>query len=158
MSRSTTCPHCSTRLRVSEQVTDKTLICPHCLADVDNPQSTFQIQAADIDTDVKRGLSLGSIILAVLIGLCVLGIIMAFLALRTGKGDFGAGISLLFCFALLDALVGIAIVRGLIHWGISGVRSPSVGRVIGIVFLSLGTMVAAVIFFFFTCVFLMIQS
>jgi hypothetical protein len=54
-------------------------------------------------------------------------------------------------FGVLDVLISIAIIRGLIRWGISGVRSPSVGKVLGVVFLSLGTVVAAIIFFFFTC-------
>jgi hypothetical protein len=147
----TTCPHCSTRLRVPDQITDKTLICPRCLADVANPKPGFQIRAMDLDTDVKRGLSVGTIVLLVLIGLCVLGITLSFFGLRSGKGDLGVGLFFLFCFGALDALVSIAIIRGLIHWGISGVRTPSVGKVLGVVFLSLGTVVAAVIFFFFTC-------
>lgn len=154
MSRITTCPHCSTRLRVSEQITDKSLICPHCLANVDNPKSGFQIQAAGINTDVKRDVSKGSIVLLVLTGLCVLGIAIVLLSLHTAS-NADTSIILLFVlvslFAALDVLVSIAIIRGFIRWGISGVRTPSVGRALGIAFLSLGTIVAVVIFFFFTC-------
>ena len=156
MSHITTCPNCSTRLRVSEQITDKTLICPRCLADVDNPQPGFQIRFADIDTDVKRGLSVGTIVLAALIGLSIIGVTMSHLYLygRFGKPSDPQGLAVIlfmFSFFSLDVLVSIAIVRGLIRWGISGDRVPSVGRVLGIVFLSLGTVVAVVIFLFFTC-------
>lgn len=154
MSHITTCPNCSTRLRVSEQITDKTMICPHCLADVDNPQPGFQIRAADIDTDVKRDVSLVSIALHVLIGLCVLGIAMAFFSPRQGEQGLGRALWLAMLFVVLDILVGIAIIRVLVRWGVSGVRTPSAGRVLGITFLSLGTIVAVILFFFFTCMFL----
>lgn len=147
MSRIATCPHCSTRLQVSEQITDKTLICPHCLANVDNPQPGFQIQAADIDTNVKRDVSVVSIILAVLIALCVLGIAIG--AVSPG-GDTSFSV-LMFSFAALDLFVSIAIIRGMVRWGVSGVRTPSIARVVGYVFLALGTSVAVVIVFFFTC-------
>lgn len=155
MSRITTCPHCSTRLSVSDGITDKTLICPRCLADVDNARPGSQIRADDINTNVKRDVSVGSIVLAVLIGLCVLGIVVTILAPRSGgRHDFGPLIQLAYFFAALDAFVGIAILRGLLRWGTSGVQSPSVARVVGIAFLWIGTFVAVIIFFFFTCIFL----
>jgi hypothetical protein len=161
MSPITTCPHCSTRLRVPDQITDKTLICPRCLADVDNPQPGIQVRAAALDTDVKRGLSTGSIVLLVLTGLCVIGIALSFvslLALKGSEASVAPSIILVNLFGLLDILVVIAIVRGLIRWGFSGVRTPSVGKVLGVVFLSLGTVVAAIIFFFFTCFGLIVLS
>jgi hypothetical protein len=165
MSQITTCPHCSTRLRVSDQITDKTMICPRCLADVDNSQQGFQVRAADIDTDVKRGLSDTSIVLLVLIGLCVLGIALVFFGLSSVKGQSVKPqasalpfVALIGLFGLLDVLISIAMVRGLIRWGISGVRTPTVGRVLGIVFLALGTVVAAIVFFFFTCFGLLVLS
>jgi hypothetical protein len=156
MSRITTCPHCSTRIRVSEQITEKTLICPHCLADVDNARSGREIRAAEIDTDVKRDLSVGSIVLMVLIGFCVIGIAIAFFFSlgQSGAASIGPALALMFLFAVLEVLVSIAIIRGMVRWGISGVRSPSTARVIGITFLSLGTAAAVVIFFFYTCLFL----
>lgn len=155
MSRITTCPHCSTRLSLSERITDKTLICPHCLADVDNPWPRSQIRAADINTYVKRDLSAVSIVLAVLMGLCVLGIVVTILAPRSGgRHDFGPLIQLAYFFAALDAVVCIAILRGLLRWATSGVQSPSLARVVGIAFLWIGTIVAVIIFFFFTCIFL----
>ena len=128
ISRITTCPHCSTRFNVSEQITDKTLICPHCLADVDNAGPGSPIRAADINTDVKRHLSAGSIVLAVLIGLCVLGIAIAFYVHRFrdgGEADIGHLFLIAEFFAALEILVSIAIIRGLIRWGISGVRTQS---------------------------------
>lgn len=166
MSQIATCPNCSRRLRVSEQITDKTLICPHCLADVDNPRPGTQIRAPELDTDVKRDVSVGSKIIAVLIGLCVLGIALAFFVGHhsQGKGESGLGegifslLLLMNCFGALDILVSIAIIRRLIRRSTSGVPEPSVGRVIGIAVLSLGSVVAVVIFFFFTCVGLVMLS
>jgi len=154
MSRIITCPHCATRLRVSEGITDKTLICPHCFADVDNARTGSPIRAADINTDVKRALSVGSIILAVLIGLCALGIEIVLLDARRRTYEHRTFILATFFFAVLAALVSIAIILGLVRWGISGVQAPSAGRVLGILFLSLGTIVAVIIFSFFTCLFL----
>lgn len=153
MSQITRCPQCSTRLRVSEQITDKTLICPHCFADMDNPRMGGQLRATNINTDVKRGLSVGSIVLAVLISLCVLGIIVGLLIPTPPEayGIFVNALPLMFFFAGLDVLVSIVLIRGLIHWSISGVRTPSVGRMLGIALLSLGSIAAIVIFFFFTC-------
>jgi hypothetical protein len=152
MSRITNCPNCSTRLRVSEQITDKTMICPHCLADVDNPQPGFQIRAADINTDVKRDLHRGCLVLAAFIGLCVLGL----------SGLFGSHLFkaerfflMIFSFAALDVLVSIAIIVRLVRWGISKSPNRSVARmagmVLGIIFLLFGTLSAMVVFFFFSC-------
>jgi hypothetical protein len=126
---------------------------------VDNVWPGSQIRAANLDTDVKRDISVGSIVLPILIGLCVLGIALAFLSSLGANG--GASIvlafTLLFLFAVLEVLVSIAIIRGMVRWGISGVRSPSAARMLGITFLSLGTVAAVVIFFFCTCWGLLIQ-
>jgi hypothetical protein len=139
MSRITTCPHCATRLSVPEGITDKTLICPHCLADVDNAGSGSQIRAADINTDVKRDLNVGCIVLAVLIGLCVIGIAMAI-----GNNSIPF---LFYSCAALAVLVSIAV----IHMGYSGVRNPSVAGACIITLLVLGVIVAIFFFFFITC-------
>ncbi len=155
MSHIATCPHCSTRLRVADHIADRTLICPHCLAALDNPQPRTQVRATEIDTDVKRGLSAGSVVLALLIGLSIVGIVTTFSYLNEKPGipeeRYVTGFLVLFCFFALEVLVSIAVVRGLIRWGTSGARVPSVGKVIGITFLSLGTAAAIVIFFFVTC-------
>jgi hypothetical protein len=153
MSHVITCPYCSTQVRVPDRITDKTFICPRCLADVDNTKPGFQIQAADINTDVKRDVSIGSIVLAVLIGLCVVGVAVGF-SIPTPQEAYGVfvnAVPMMFAFAGLDVLVSIAIIRGLVRWSISGSRTPSVGKVLGITFLSLGSIVAVAIFFFGTC-------
>ena len=146
MSRITTCPHCSTRLSVSQQITDKTLICPRCLAEVDNVRSTSQIQAPQLNTDVKRDLRAASIVLAVLMGLCVLGIALAIWGGMMGSGtmpsDTQAGL-LYYSFFALFVLVCIAIARGLVRRGRIGV--------LGGILLVLGTIASVVIFFFFAC-------
>lgn len=158
MSLVTTCPHCSARLPASEQITDTTLICPHCHSPVDNPRSGFRLRAADINTNVKRNLSVGSIILLVLIGLCVLGI-AAVLVNKwrnkwTGYDKIGYAFLLMWLFAALDVLVGIAIIRWLYLSGFSGVRVSTVGGILGVIFLSLGLIVTVVTFFGFTCFYL----
>lgn len=107
MSRITTCPQCAKRIQVPEGITWKTLICPHCLADVDNAWPRSQIRAADLNTDVKRGESMGSIILAVLMGHCVLGIVMAIIV---ENPNTGMGLLMISC-ASLCVLVSIAIFR-----------------------------------------------
>jgi hypothetical protein len=149
MSRITTCPHCATRFHVEERITDKTLICPHCLGDMDNAGPGNQIRAADINTDVKRDLGVGGIILAVLIGLCALGIAIAFLTPKMGDNKSGDTSILLLAYscAALAVLGSIAIIR----WGISSIRGPLVVKVFGIAFMVLGTIVAIFIFFFFAC-------
>lgn len=139
MSRITTCPHCSTRLRVSEQITDKALICPHCLANLDNPQPGSQIRFDDINTDVKRDVSAGCIVLAVLIGLCVLGIATAYFQGNPGIPLLG------FSCAALALLVSIVIIH---------LRTPARSSVAGAcstAFLVLGAIVGIFIFFAFTC-------
>ncbi len=151
----TTCPHCSARLNVSEQITDKTSICPHCHADMNSPGPGFQVQPADINTNVKGGLSVGSIVLAALIGLCILGITAAYFSTREGESGIVRDLNLAILFAALDILIGIAIIRGLVRWGFWGTRTSSAGRELAFLFLAFGTIVAAIIFFFFACSFLM---
>ena len=152
MSHITACPHCSTQIRVPDWNTHKTLLCPRCLADVDNVWPGSKIRADDIHTDVTRDLRVGNIVLALLIGLCVFGIAIGYFSLRyTGqKGsqfDFFEQL-MIFSFIALDLVVTIAIIR----WAISGTGVPSVGRLFGTAFLVLCTALAVFMFFFLTCV------
>jgi hypothetical protein len=117
---------------------DKTLICPHCLANVDNPWPGRQIRTNDISTDVKSDVRGGCIALAVLIGLCVLGVAMA------SFGPFSVP-------AAIAALVIIAIIRSLVRWGTSGAPVSTAESVVRILFLVFGTIVAIVIFVYFAC-------
>jgi hypothetical protein len=138
MSRITTCPYCSTRLSLSERITDKTLICPHCLAEVDNAWPGSQIRADDINTNVKRDVSVGSIVLAVLIGLCVLGIVMA----------------TRFAYLVWLGVIPVLVLSGIIllAWkGTSGSTASTAGRVVSVLFIVLGTIAALVIFVFVAC-------
>ncbi|GEM_PF-6991651 len=138
MSRITTCPHCSMRVSVPEGITDKTLICPRCLADVDNPQPGFQIRAADINTDVKRDVNAGCIILAVLIGLCVCGIIMA----------------TRFAYLVWLGVIPVLVLSAIIHlaWrGTSSSAASTTGRVVSVLFIVLGTIAGIVVFVFAAC-------
>lgn len=136
MNKFTTCSNCFTRIRVSEQITDKTLICPHCLANVENSWPGSQIRATDINTDVKRDVSVASIVLPVLIGLCVLGAAMALFVVPPGEAKAEL---LMFSFAPLCILIPITIIR------------RGISRTCGTVLIALGTIMACLIFFFFTC-------
>src|SRR5262249_16317554 len=136
-----------TRLQISDQITDKTLICPHCLASVDNPQSRFQIQAPDINTDVKRDLNAGSIILAVLIVFSVLGIVLTII----GPLGWASVRLLMYLLGALFVFVIVAIVRGLARRHRAGVHVSKFQSALGCFFLVLGTIVALVIFAFFAC-------
>jgi hypothetical protein len=138
VSQITTCPHCSKRLRVSEQITAKTLICPHCLVEVNNPQPGIHIRVADIDTDVKRDLKGGCIALALLIGLCVCGIVMA----------------TRFAYLVWLGVIPVLVLSGIIllAWkGTSGSTASTAGRVVSVLFIVLGTIAALVIFVFAAC-------
>jgi hypothetical protein len=138
MNRITTCSHCATRLRISEQITGKTLICPRCLADVDNPQPGLQIRAANINTEVTRDVKGGCLALAVLIGLCVCGIVMV------------TRFAYLVWLGVIPLLVLSAIIR--LAWkGTSGTALSTAQRAVSVLFIVLGTIVAIVIFFFFAC-------
>lgn len=138
MNRITTCPHCSQRLSVSEQITDKTLICPHCLADVENTRPGFPIRAPDINTDVKGDVKGGCIALAILVGLCVCGIAMA------------SRLAYLVYLGVIPVLVLSAIIY--LAWkGTSGSTVSTAGRVISVLFIVLGSIVAFAIFVFFAC-------
>lgn len=136
MNRITTCPHCASRLNVSEQINDKTLICPRCLAEVANPQPGFQTPVPDINTDVERDLKMGNDVLAVLIVVCILGIAMAIFVVNRGEAKAAL---IMFSSAALCILIPLAILR-----------TGSV-RTCGIVFLLLGTFMAIFIFVVFTC-------
>jgi hypothetical protein len=151
MSRITTCPHCSSRLSLSERITDKTLICPHCLADLDNPWPGSQIRAADISTDVKRDVNVGSIVVAVLMGICLLGIIMPS-ENKEFSGLFisGAALLVLVCFAIIRGRDRRDNSRRRDRRDNSGGTAGFVFTV-GIVFLVIGTLVAIAIFGFFCC-------
>lgn len=139
MSHIVTCPRCSSQLRVSEQITDKTLICPRCLADMNNPWPTGQIRFADINTDVKREVNEGGIVLAVLIGLCVLGIVL-----------MPTRFAYLAYFGVIPVLVLSAIIR--LAWKrTSGTAVSTAQRVVSVLFIVCGTIVAIAIFVFFAC-------
>lgn len=133
------CPHCSRHLRVSEQITDKTLICPQCFAEVGNPQPGSRIRAPEINIDVKRDENVGCIVLAVLFGLCVLGIAMS--------SSFGPLIFL----GVIGLLVIIAMFRSLLRGSAFSAQASAFEKALGILFLVLGTCVAVIIFGLFAC-------
>jgi hypothetical protein len=138
MNQITTCPRCSSQLRVPEGITWKTINCPQCLAIVDNPHPGTPIQVADLNTDVKRDVKGGCIALAVLIGLCVCGILMA------------TRVAYLVYFGVIPVLVLSAIIR--LAWkGTSGTAVSTAGRVVSVLFIVLGTIVAIVIFVYVAC-------
>ncbi len=152
MSRIITCLKCHARLHVPDRVTEPTLLCPRCLGQVDNPVAGLKPSVLSLDTDVRRELNLGGIVLGVLIGLCVLGVGLSLLLKRSaGNGAVGGVLLMMVCFLALDVLVSVACIMATWRLGMAGVRTPSAGRVLGLVLLSFGLVVAVVIFFFVTC-------
>lgn len=171
MSRLATCPRCSTRISVPEGITDKTLICLRCLAEVNNPWQGSQIRAADLNTDVKRDVNGGCIVLGVLMGFCVLGVATA---IGNPQMHLNDQFALLFfsCLAFV-VLVCIAIIHWLVGRGSPGAETPRVENVLnteerteqpatdaqipkiesvfGCILLVLGTIAAAIIFTFISC-------
>jgi hypothetical protein len=151
-----TCPACYARLRFPEQTRERVLVCPRCGDWVDNPAPGLGPTAGDIHSDVRRDLRLGGIVLAVLIALCILGASLAFVRPGGEYAKLELAYVLGFIFAALDILVTIACAIALWRWGLSGVGDPSARAILGILFLILATIVAVVIFFFATCVALVI--
>jgi hypothetical protein len=129
---------------VPEKCTDKTLICPQCLADVVNPYPGFQVRVADINTDVKRDLNVGNIVLLVLTGLCVLGLATAAFRFRF-YGQIDAVTTFVGFSAALGLLLIIAIIRGM-------VRSISAGRIGPYVPIIAGTLTITLIIMTFVLV------
>ena len=129
------------------------LLTARCLAPVDNPDADPADRTPGLRREVGRGQKVATIVLAVLIGLCVLGLFLAFV---TTPGGSRAGLEvllkLMLGFAILDVLVIALALLSLWRWGLSGVRAPTVARVLGLVGLSFATVAAVVIAFFFTCI------
>ena len=110
---------------------------------MDNPQPGSRIQTPEINTDVNLDVNVGCIVLAVLMGLCVLGIAIP---IPIGTSTLPSDMQFLIVFysgAALFVLVCIAIARGMVRRGIFGV--------LGGILLVLGTIASVVIFFFFAC-------
>jgi hypothetical protein len=165
MSTNVTCPECQTRLSVSENVTARTLVCPHCLTDIENPRAGPASVAPNFLRDVRRDSNMTSWILLVLIGLCVAGIAMIY---AHGQGAFGNRpdslwiLPAMYGFGILDVLVFLAAVRPLWRVLLGGLENAStVGitvRIIGAIVLTVGLILAIVIFFFAVCLGLAISS
>ncbi len=138
MSHIVTCPYCATQIRVPDQNTHKTLFCPRCFADVDNLRPGSQIRIDDINADVKRDLNVGYPVLLVLMGLCVCGILMA------------TRLAYLLYLGVIPLLVLCTIIR--FAWKrTSGSAASTAGRVVSVLFIVLGTIVAIVLFVFVAC-------
>jgi hypothetical protein len=115
---------------------------------------------SDLDTDVRRDVSfghVGTIVLGVLIGLCVVGIIVTLAATSGSPRRYSSASRrslLTLLFAALDILVSIVCIRALIREWMSSVRERSAGRVIGLIGLTVFVIVAVlavVSFFTATC-------
>ncbi|MGH7174500.1 MAG: hypothetical protein ACRELG_29895 [Gemmataceae bacterium] len=152
MSHIATCSHCSRRIQVPDWNIHKPLICPHCLAEVGNHQPGAQIQAPNINTDVKRDLNIGNIVLAVLIGFFVLGF-LASIPSHNAKSETLGVVGGYFCLFSLAAVAVVLIIGGirLLRSGRSGARVPAIDQALGCVLLVLGTIASFVIFIFFAC-------
>jgi hypothetical protein len=145
MSDITTCPRC--RREVSPHVTERGLVCPHC----QNPLAGVGLEglaAPDVDTDVRRRVSLATIILVVLITANAVAIGAAFYALEY----LDQACCFLILFAVLDLLVIVAVMRPFANWLQNSKRLGDAGKLFAFVLLGLVVAVGVVIIFFTACV------
>lgn len=157
MSTIVTCPNCKTTLRVADDVSSRG-VCPQCFAALDNSGAAPVNRAPNLLRDVRRDSSMTSWILLVLIGLCVVGIAVIY---AHGQGAFGNRPESLWIlpaaygFGILDVLVFLAAVRPLWRVLLGGIGNAStvgtIVRVIGVIVLTVGMILAIVNFFFVVC-------
>jgi hypothetical protein len=151
------CPRCGRVLRVPAALTDEVVTCPSCLAMMPNPHG---VRRGGLEAEVRREWSVTSVVLAVLIGLCVVGIILSWIGARATpqrEQYLGQAILLALCvaggFAILDLLVVIAIVRFAARkLTPSGSGAAAVGKALGLVLLLIGAIFGVLVLFFFACV------
>jgi hypothetical protein len=156
MSADVTCPRCGRALRIPATLTDEVVTCPNCLAMLPNPHGGNR---GGLEAEVRREWSAASVGLAVLIGLCVAGILLLWVGIRTtpqGGHYVGRAIVLaLFLaggFAILDLLVIVALLRFLTRkLAPSGGGIAAVGKLLGLILLLIGVMFGVVVLFFVAC-------
>ncbi len=159
MSQITICPRCQGHLSVPEGITDRTLLCPRCLGSVDNSFRGVTEDYGGINTDVRREMNVGGIVLAVLIGLCLLGV-FAIAASPRPRGELTLVLQhtmfpLMYIFVALMVLFSIVWVRAIIRSARSKGGSISADRIAGVTCLSIIavilTIAALAIVFVVTC-------
>lgn len=155
MATNVLCPHCQARLNVSETVRSRTFVCPHCLTEMDNPQTGAIVEAPNLLRDIRQDSRTTGGVLWILVGLCITGILFIFLFGLASQGNSAWVVPLMIGFGVLDILVFMAISRPLWRSVLGGSEEVSVPRmafrVVGMLLLTVALGMAIVIFFFAVC-------
>jgi hypothetical protein len=155
MSRDITCPFCATRLVVGDEATGR-ISCPRCLAVIEWPGGAADRPGRrSADREVHGDAGTTHVVLLVLTGLCVVGILLAYVSARSGSEGLAIFGMLVIAglFAVLEVLVFVQL--GLRIWtrplGPSPDAAARFGKVLGVVALTIGLALAVVVFFFGAC-------
>jgi hypothetical protein len=160
MAANVTCPYCQAPLSVTEQPGARTLHCPHCLADIEDPRMGPAAEAPNVLRDIRRsGHSLrwwsGWLVLGLLAALCVAHIAYVKVEYMGQPSRDAALRPLAFCpgFLGLDVLalvaIGIALRRWLLPPG--GVTAAGLTTTLKVALLTLLLSLAVAVFFFAVC-------
>jgi len=149
-----TCPTCQKRLRLSDQTAARTVICPNCLNEVENPAAGPDDRTPTMHRDIRWYARATSWILLVLIGLCGVGVALSIVQFSSAKGSEAGLESLLRivgCIGLLCILVFLTANLLLWRFVTAGRAMDSARWILGLLALTLGTGFAAVVFLFTAC-------
>jgi hypothetical protein len=164
MSQDVTCPFCGRRLSMqyvaaagnlsAHEPGGGELTCPQCLASFTPPGGVAGWSGRrSAAREVHGDASATHIGLLVFTGLCVTGILLTYLAGRSQREPILEMFSIAVLFAVLDVLVFVQL--GLRIWrrplGPSRDAAQHAGKILGVVFLTIGLAVAVVVFFFAVC-------
>jgi hypothetical protein len=153
-----TCPYCQAPLNVTDQPGARTLHCPHCLCDVENPRMEPASEAPNLLRDIRRsGRSFrrwsGWLVIGFIAAQCVAQIVYAKINDTTAPSPNRAFISLSYCPGLLglDVLALIVIGRILRRFFFAEEGPVTSGQLLGYVLLTVGLTLAVSVFFFVVC-------
>jgi len=180
-----TCPGCGRSVSIRDDASAATVSCPRCLTPLSGPALTAvqeagsavtepparpagmesvwrdlpPVRPAGLDRDIKRDTTGTSVVLAILVGCCILGIVAVFLTWGgPHKADSGYNIlSIVVLFGILDFLVIVQVGLWLNPWRSGAWREAgaSLGKkavtivVFALVFTVLA--IAVVVFFLGVC-------
>jgi hypothetical protein len=152
------CPYCQAPLNVTDQPGARTLHCPHCLCDVEDPRIGPAGEAPNLLRDIRRGgRSLGWWIGWIVLGLgtvlCVAQSVYTWIEDAIAPSPNRVFIPLSYCPGFLGLDVIALIVFGLVlrRFFFTGDGPATSGQVLGYVLLTVGMTLAVGVFFFVVC-------
>jgi hypothetical protein len=161
MAGNVNCPYCQTPLNVSEYVGERKYVCPHCMTYIDNPRFASAQEAPNVLQNVERERWRISLVAWLLFGLgIVLGIVLCVCQIAAANASnrdlpryytLDRGFALMPGFCGLDLLVIAAIAIPVWRYLTRGRPAMNLGRLLGLVALTIGLAGAVVVFFFAVC-------